>query len=162
MKNQDFNDIQEAPFDPQNEQPAAPGTVDGSHRITLDALLMNIAPAVSFVETTADKLPFSKRDLFRIELCVEEIVTNIVSYAYAGSKGSFTIEITTDCGGMTITMRDRGIPYDPLKRPDPDITLTADERGIGGYGIYLVKQIMDDVRYEHRDGMNVLSMRKNY
>ena len=61
---------------------------------------------------------------------------------------------------MAITLTDRGTPYDPLKKPDPDITLSAKEREIGGLGIYMVKKSMDEMRYEYRDGQNVLTIVK--
>ena len=61
---------------------------------------------------------------------------------------------------MTITFTDRGIPYDPLKKADPDVTLSAEERQVGGLGVFLTKNVMDEVHYEYRDGQNVLTMKK--
>ena len=62
---------------------------------------------------------------------------------------------------VTITFVDHGVPYDPLAREDPDVTLSADEREIGGLGIFMTKQIMDDVAYEYKDGKNILTLKKN-
>ena len=66
-----------------------------------------------------------------------------------------------DPDSVTITFTDRGMPYDPLANEDPDVTLPADERPIGGLGVYLVKQTMDDVRYEYKDGKNILTIKKS-
>lgn len=62
---------------------------------------------------------------------------------------------------MVITFIDHGIPYDPLRKNDPDITLTSEEREIGGLGIFMVKKTMDEITYEYRDGQNILRIRKN-
>ena len=88
---------------------------------------------------------------------------NIAHYAYAPGTGSATIhfEARTDPKRAVITFTDSGIPYDPLSRPDPDVTLSAEERQIGGLGIFMVKKSMDDIWYEYRDGHNVLTIVKN-
>ena len=99
----------------------------------------------------------------QISVAVEEIFVNIASYAYAPDKGSATVcvEVSGDPVTVTITFVDRGVPYDPLAKEDPDVTLSADERGIGGLGIFMTKKIMDDVAYEYRDGKNILTLKKN-
>ncbi len=98
---------------------------------------------------------------FKIRLCVEEVVENIVSYAYAGGNGPMETSILRDNDGTIILVfKDQGVPFDPLAKPDPDITLSAEDRPIGGLGIFLCKQMMDDVRYEYSDGQNVLTMVK--
>ena len=63
---------------------------------------------------------------------------------------------------MTLVFADSGIPYDPLKKEDPDVTLPARERQIGGLGIFMTKRIMDETEYEYRDGKNILTLRKNF
>ena len=70
------------------------------------------------------------------------------------------ISVTVDGETAGIEFRDRGIPFDPLARPDPDVTLSAEERGIGGLGIYMVKKTMDEVLYRRENGENVLTIRK--
>lgn len=130
--------------------------------ITFDATLENVRAAVDFVSRKAAPLPFSLKEKNMIEVAVEEIVTNIASYAYGGAHGKATVRASSDSGGLTVTVIDGGLPYDPLKKEDPDVTLPAEKRGIGGYGIFLVKKIMDRVAYEYRDGKNVLTMRKNF
>ena len=98
---------------------------------------------------------------FKIRLCVEEVVENIVSYAYTGGDGPMEASILRDNDGkIIIVFKDQGVPFDPLAKPDPDITLSAEDRPIGGLGIFLCKQMMDDVRYEYSNGQNVLTMVK--
>ena len=98
----------------------------------------------------------------QILIAAEEIFINIASYAYGEKEGD--VEIKTRLGKdgcFQICFEDRSIPYDPLKKPDPDITLSAEERGIGGLGILMVKKSMDDVRYEYLEGANCLTLCKN-
>jgi anti-sigma regulatory factor (Ser/Thr protein kinase) len=96
----------------------------------------------------------------QIDLCLEEIFVNIAHYAYPDSPGDAEILISEEGGIVTITLIDSGIPYDPLKKQDPDITLDAEQRQIGGLGIFLVKKNMDSVSYHYEDGKNVFSMKK--
>ena len=103
--------------------------------------------------------------LNKIDLAVEEIYINIAHYAYAPETGMVRIdcglEPRGECGPLLrVVFRDSGKPFDPLAREDPDITLSADERGIGGLGIFLTKRFMDSVSYEYRDGENVLTIEK--
>ena len=98
----------------------------------------------------------------QIDVAVEEIFVNIASYAYAPGVGEagIGIEIGGEPRCARIRFSDSGVPYDPLQRADPDITLPAEEREVGGLGIYMVKKTMDTVSYEHRDGQNLLAMEK--
>ena len=98
----------------------------------------------------------------KIELAVDEIFCNIASYAYAPGVGEVVIEVDYDEKARTvhIVFKDRGVRYDPLAKDDPDVTLSASERTIGGLGIFLVKKSMDDMYYEYRDGMNILHLIK--
>ena len=82
--------------------------------------------------------------------------------AYPDSEGDAVIEteVTTDPPAIAITFRDSGEPYDPLAKEDPDITLSAEKRRIGGLGIFLVKKLMDEVAYKYEDGQNVLTIIK--
>ena len=100
--------------------------------------------------------------LSRIEIAAEEIFVNIAHYAYPDSEGDAVIEteVTTDPPAIAITFRDSGEPYDPLAKEDPDITLSAEKRRIGGLGIFLVKKLMDEVAYKYEDGQNVLTIIK--
>ena len=98
-----------------------------------------------------------------IQVAAEEIFVNIAHYAYAPEIGRATVrvEVSDNPVTVTITFIDQGQPFDPLTREDPDVTLSADERGIGGLGIFLSKKIMDDVTYEYTDGRNILTLKKD-
>ncbi len=98
----------------------------------------------------------------KIDVAVEEIFINIANYAYHPQQGYATIRCQIDSSpcGVTISFVDSGKPYNPLINNDPDITLGADEREVGGLGVFLVKQIMDEVKYQYLDGKNILTLVK--
>jgi sigma-B regulation protein RsbU (phosphoserine phosphatase) len=95
-------------------------------------------------------------------VAIEEVFVNVAHYAYGGGEGNVTLSIGFDEKSRTITFRmsDNGIPFDPLKKPDPDITLSAEEREIGGLGIFITKKTMDTVTYAYENGENILTMIK--
>ena len=96
-----------------------------------------------------------------VRLAVEELVVNIVDYAYPDSdKGYLGIDITRDEGGITLRFCDGGVPFNPLQKEPPDTTLPMSQRKIGGLGIFFVTKVMDTVTYEYADGQNVLTVRK--
>ena len=98
----------------------------------------------------------------QLQLVLEEVVVNVISYAYPGEKNKdIFVEVTCDAGHMTITVIDTGIPFNPLGKKDPDLMLSAEERPIGGLGIYLVKQLMTKVHYTRLKGKNILTMVKD-
>lgn len=103
-------------------------------------------------------------DEVRTELLisVEEIYVNIAHYAYKGKAGEATVqmEVTQDPRICRVVFRDRGVPYNPLEKEDPDLSLSAEERKIGGLGIYMVKQYMDKIEYRYEDGYNILTIEK--
>ena len=100
----------------------------------------------------------------QMQLCVaaEEIFVNIASYAYAPGTGKATVRVAIEeePRRAIVTFLDSGTPFDPLAREDPDVTLSAEERQIGGLGIFMTKKTMDDVSYVYRDGQNVLTLKK--
>ena len=100
---------------------------------------------------------------FKIRLSIEETVENVVQYAYKDSIGWMEVETNLDDKALmlTVTLKDAGKPFNPLEMPDPDITLSVEEREIGGLGIYLCKQLMDEVTYRYENGCNILTMKKN-
>jgi len=128
--------------------------------LIIDALTENLDAVIAFVTEQLEAVDCSMKAQMQIEVAVEELFVNIAHYAYAPNTGSATIrtEITADTA--EITFIDSGVPYDPLAKPDPDVTLSAKERQIGGLGIYMVKKSMDDMRYEYRDGKNILTIVK--
>ena len=99
---------------------------------------------------------------FKIRLSVEEIAENIVNYAYNNGNGFVEITTTLDEAGMlTISFKDAGVPFNPLEKEDPDITLGLDERPVGGLGIFICKKMMDSVSYVFEDGCNNFTMKIN-
>ena len=130
--------------------------------ITVDATVDNLEVVQDFVREELEKQECSMKVMMQIEIAVEEIYVNIVHYAYNPSVGKATIrcEVTDNPMQVMIQFLDSGIPFDPLAKEDADITLSADERDIGGLGIFMVKQSMDEVNYEYKDGKNVLTIKK--
>ncbi len=126
--------------------------------LTIDAVPEALSDVQAFIEERIGD--GSPKATMQIGLAVEEIFINIASYAYPSGKGKATVRVQREGDTATITFIDRGIPYDPLKKTDPDVTLSAEERGIGGLGIFLTKKLMDDVKYEYRDGKNILTLTK--
>ena len=111
--------------------------------------------------------PFScqSQTLFQIDLAVEEIFVNISHYAYSPDKGTVqidcSVEKTSDAPAkLTVSFTDRGKAFNPLAKPNPDITLSVEEREIGGLGIFLTKKYMDSVLYERKDNQNILTFTK--
>ena len=122
----------------------------------------NLPQVQSFLGECLEKVDCPAKAQMQMELAAEEIFVNIASYAYAPEKGRAVVrvEVSDDPVTVTLTFIDQGIPYDPLKRKEPDVTLPAEERGIGGLGIFLTKKTMDDVSYEYRNGQNILTLKK--
>ena len=131
--------------------------------ITMDAVKDNLDSALIFINNYLDESGCSDKNKMQIDLAAEELFVNIAMYSYAPKKGSVTIKIglSEDHSQVSITFTDAGTPYDPLSREDPDVTLPGEERLIGGLGIFLIKNYMDDVRYKFADGQNHLTIVKN-
>lgn len=105
---------------------------------------------------------FPEDKLFNLDLALEEAVVNVMNYAYPDQE-DMPVDITArrDGNRLTFVVEDGGIPFDPTKREDPDITLSAEDRPVGGLGILLVRQLMDNVSYERTDGKNRLTLSLN-
>ena len=132
--------------------------------LTIDATEGNLAAAQEFVESVISGTDCPMKTQMMISLAVEEIFINIASYAYAPETGDAVIHVETDpdADKVRIILEDWGVPYDPMSREDPDVTLSAEDRQIGGLGIYMVKQSMDNVEYEYKDGKNILTLEKKF
>ena len=100
---------------------------------------------------------------FKLRLSIDETVENVVQYAYKDSIGWMEVETNLDEKGflLTVTLKDAGKKFNPLEMPDPDVNLPLEEREIGGLGIFLCKQFMDEVEYRYEEGCNILTMKKN-
>lgn len=127
-----------------------------------EATLDRLTEVMSFMDGILESLDCPMRAQMQIDVAVEEIYVNIASYAYAPGTGPacLRVELREDPRTLLITFIDSGVPYDPLAKPDPDISLPASERQIGGLGIFMVKKTMDDMIYEYKDGRNVLTLVK--
>ena len=123
----------------------------------------NLLKVQSFIDEQLEDAGCPMLTQIAIDVAVEEIFVNIASYAYDKEIGVAVVqvEMLDDPLLVEITFIDNGKQYDPLAKPDPDITLAAKERKKGGLGIYIVKNSMDDMRYEYRDGKNILTIKKN-
>lgn len=132
-------------------------------KLTVEAKTENLEEVLGFVDRHLETMDCSTKVSVQIDVAVEELFVNIAHYAYSPGTGSATIgvEILKDPAAIAITFTDRGKPFDPLAKEDPDITLSAEERQIGGLGIYMVKKSMDEVVYEYKDGQNILRIKKN-
>ena len=114
-----------------------------------------------FVDEVCENVGFDMSTTFKLNLAIEEAVVNVMSYAYpAGTKGDVDIDAEADDEQLKFVISDSGIPFDPTQKGEVDTTLSAEERGIGGLGIHLIRQIMDTINYERVDGKNVLTLRK--
>ena len=137
--------------------------------LIIQAKIENLSRVLAFVDEELEALGCSMKTQMQVDVAVEEAFVNIASYAYvdkdaAREAGNVNIclEEMTNPAGIKITFTDSGIPFNPLEKPDPDITLSAQERKIGGLGIFMVKKSMDDVQYAYRDGCNILVLQKAF
>jgi serine/threonine-protein kinase RsbW len=130
--------------------------------ITLPAQMNSLAPALAFVRSFAVKSGFDDKKIGEIELCLEEILVNVFSYAYPEGAGEVEISYGMDTSGpLIVEVADHGIPFDLLSVADPNTAAGINERHIGGLGIYFVKQLMDQVRYRREDNQNILTLSIN-
>ena len=132
--------------------------------LMIEARTDNLDQVLAFVDQVLEEAGCSMKQLMQIDLAVEEIFVNIANYAYAPGTGSALVRVDAggDPAGAVITFEDSGVPYDPLKKADPDVTLAIEEREVGGLGIFMAKKVMDEMAYEYRDGKNILSMKKTF
>ena len=130
--------------------------------LTIEAKVENLDEVLAFIDAQLEELDYPMKAQMQIDVAVEEIFVNIASYAYVPAVGNATIRFVQEQNAVCITFIDSGIPYDPLAKEDPDVTLSAEERGIGGLGIYMVKKSVDDMKYVYRDGQNILSISKSF
>ena len=130
--------------------------------LTIEAKTEKLDEVLAFVDGELEKLDCPMKVQMQLDVAVEELFVNIASYAYAPGEGMATIRFESEDGGGTaaITFIDEGVPYNPLEKPDPDTTLKAEERQIGGLGIYMVKKSMDETEYKYRDGKNIFTIKK--
>ena len=132
-----------------------------SRSITLPNDVEAVPRLSAFVEEVAETMGFDAPMTMNLNLAVEEAVVNVMNYAYPkGTKGNINIEAHANDVRLKFTITDSGAPFDPTAVKEVDTSLSAEERPIGGLGIYLVRQLMDSINYEYVDGHNVLTLRK--
>lgn len=121
-----------------------------------------LSDALGFVEEELEKNGCPMKTAMQLTIAIEEMFANIVNYAYPDGEGSIRLSVDFPDSERAVVFQiaDKGIPFDPLQKPDPDITLSAKERQIGGLGIYMMKQTMDSVHYAYINGENILTMKK--
>ncbi len=130
--------------------------------LTIDATLENLDQVLDFVNQQMELAGCTPKLMNQVDVAVEEIYVNIARYAYHPDVGKAQVRCETggDPFRIVIGFVDRGRPYNPLEKEDPDVTLSAEKREIGGLGIFLAKQLMDEIEYEFREGQNILTLRK--
>ena len=126
------------------------------------ARLENLSEAINFIKEEAESIGFDDKKISQIRLASEEVLVNIINYAYPDKDGNIEITCTSkDNTALEVKIADWGIPFDPLAQPEPDINASMKERKIGGLGIYLVRNVMDEVDYKRDQDRNILSFIKN-
>lgn len=130
--------------------------------IEIEAVTDNLNVVQAFIDEKLEAADCPMKAQMQIAVAVEEIFVNIAHYAYNPDTGNAVVRVeVTDEPAVLITFVDHGVQYDPLAREDPDVTLSAEEREIGGLGIFITKKTMDDVSYEYKNGQNILKLKKN-
>lgn len=126
----------------------------------------SLSDAIEFMEVELEKLNCPADQVMQITMCLEEMFVNIAHYAYVGDEengvGEVVLQFDSDSKSMSISLIDRGKPFNPLAKEDPDIDKPLDERPVGGLGIFMVKKCMDEVSYRREDDKNIFSMKKNF
>lgn len=132
--------------------------------LTIEAKIENLQDVLAFAESVFESVDMPMKPMIQLNIAVEEIFVNVASYSYPDSTGDVTIKLDSEevPGRMLVTFTDSGIPYDPLAKEDPDTTLSLEERGVGGLGIFMVKKSMDAMRYCYENNCNILTIEKTY
>ena len=130
--------------------------------LNIAATVENIEVVTDFVNEQLEALDCPMKAQMQIDIAIDELFGNIAHYAYNPEVGDaiVRVEVVEDPLAVVITFIDHGVPYDPLAKADPNTTLSAEEREIGGLGIFMVKKSMDEIAYEYKDGQNILKIKK--
>lgn len=128
--------------------------------LSIAATVENLDEVLDFVKEELELAGCEQKLQMQIAIAVEEVFVNIAHYAYQPEIGPAVIRVSSTESEITIEFEDKGTPYNPLLRDDPDITQSLEDRKIGGLGIYMVKKIMDSIEYQHIDNKNILTIKK--
>lgn len=130
--------------------------------LTLPNDVQEVPQLAAFVDEICESAGIDMGTTMKMNLAIEEAVVNVMNYAYPqGTKGTVNIVGTIEDNWLQFVITDTGIPFDPTVQEDADTTLSAEDRPIGGLGIFMVRQIMDSVSYERTEGKNVLTLKKD-
>lgn len=132
--------------------------------IDIEAKIENLNEVFAFVDGQLEAIGCPMKVMMQIDVAVDELFSNIAMYAYAPGTGraKITLDAEDDPRRVILTLSDSGMPYNPLEKEDPDITLSAEERKIGGLGIYMTKKIMDHMEYKYENGHNIIVIVKEF
>ena len=132
------------------------------NELKVDAKLEKLDDIMSFIWGELSKVEYPKKLRMKLQLAVEEIFVNIASYAYVDKTGYAIIRVNVQDNpkAAVITFIDGGIRYNPLEKEDPDLNMSLEDRTEGGFGIFMVKNIMDEVEYDYLDNQNILTIKK--
>jgi len=131
-------------------------------QLTIPAHAGRLAEVFAFIDESVMNTGMDVKTVNNVMLAVEEIFINIANYAYPSGNGDADITVSAAGDRLSIVFKDSGIPFDPLAGSDPDTELTAEEREIGGLGIFMVKKLMDDVEYRYENRQNILTVSKEF
>ena len=136
-----------------------PDTHGATRRLTLVNDFRQISLLTGFVDRVREENNLAPALAARINLALEEAVCNVIMYAYPeGTAGTMDLDAVRDGNRLRFTLSDRGKAFDPTAAPQADLSAPLEDRPIGGLGIHLLRSIMDSIRYQRQDGMNVLTM----
>ena len=135
--------------------------------LAVEATLDNLVTVLGFVESEAEKAGCPKKETKQLAVAIEELYVNVASYAYTPATGICIVKLQTGAGSDTggwirIFLKDHGKKFNPLLQEPPDITLSADDRPVGGLGILMVKELVDRLEYMYENGENILSVEKHW
>ena len=136
---------------------------ENKKEIVIDAKIEKIDEVTAFVDGLLEEYGCPMKAQMQIDIAIDELFGNIAHYAYEheDGKASIQVEVVEEPLSVIITFIDQGVPYDPLAKTDPDVSLGLEEREIGGLGIYMVKKSMDEISYEYKNGQNILTIKKS-
>jgi anti-sigma regulatory factor (Ser/Thr protein kinase) len=133
----------------------------GHWTLTLSNDVQEIPQLNTFVDEVCEFHGLDPLTSMELNLALEEAVVNVMSYGYPkGTKGYVDISAQSDSSGLKFVIKDSGKPFDPTTKEEVDTTLPAEQRDIGGLGIFLVRKMMDSIKYEYKDGYNILTLKK--
>jgi anti-sigma regulatory factor (Ser/Thr protein kinase) len=125
------------------------------------AKLENLETMMNFIVERAKALGFDNKKIYQIRLAAEEVLVNVINYAYPDKNGNLQITLRTKGNaGIEVEVADWGLPFDPLAAPEPNTCAPLEEREIGGLGIYLMRKFMDEVYYKREGDRNILTFVK--